>query len=356
MASCPEQNISDAVTEGLSYAIAGLGLINQFGVVVYTAHDGYRKRKLFNAMYLLAMVIFLIVFGALMGQTYASYRDNGNACTIQYDAGPNRQLYDGMWRLFNASYMTAGMGYMICFQMRFRLIRIIMPYAKIWDRLLQGVTTTIFVGCMVICVVMYDTFRDDAAFAMGVFTVWLIFVDNMLSFTFLRQLRRHKAILADTTKLARRANKVKVSLIALCVTTWMAVILHFATFVFVWRDERHMNLYHLLIRIVIFISSITFVGAATYMRSIALLMRTDTSGTALPGLSTRGDIALAAKGGKRVEARPSPPAESTNLNTIWQPNPACSSGPSTYPDASGPSTYPDSSGPSTLRGDGIRPL
>lgn len=117
--------------------------------------------------------------------------------------------------------------YLILIQIRFRVIKSILPYHNYWDYLFVIITIMVWSGTMFLFgVVAFGSVSPAQSLAFNaLWTLYAIVVDNILSWLFLYHLFKCRSQVSNTERLKKLWKQSVYGLGILAGTTWIALIL-----------------------------------------------------------------------------------------------------------------------------------
>ncbi|KAJ3278548.1 hypothetical protein HK104_002242, partial [Borealophlyctis nickersoniae] len=208
----------------LNYGFTILGLLLQIGNIVYATNHALRRPTVFNLVLLIALILYACSFIPLLMTTSLTIDLDG----ITEDAG-NAYLFkrlDVLVRIYTALFGLSSLMYLVLVQIRFRVVKSLMPYKNYWDWIFVGVTVSICIVTTFLFGVIIPKNAILQSIASAIWSLYALTVDNVLSFIFIRQLYKTRRNLNTIGASQRKAwTRVVVALCGLCSITWVCLAL-----------------------------------------------------------------------------------------------------------------------------------
>ncbi|KAJ3177671.1 hypothetical protein HDU85_005782 [Gaertneriomyces sp. JEL0708] len=277
-----EQALSNEASKALSYTFAALGMAVELALFSYAIRESLLNRKMFSIVLALAQLSYALCFICFIGATSVMFdgQDGHDGYSIQYATGPWRDRYDRWSIAMNNFFILTITVYSVLFQKRFTVIKVVFKYPDWMTKALYAVTILMGVGCWIISVPLFTSYRPLASMCNGLFAGLCLFMCQALSGIFLFKLRQHRARLSHNATQTRRHLFVRNALRGTIIGSWIAFIF-FIVYTFVLVAPEQQNLAMAVFRISLFMTTFEFVGAICFMHTVQALMQPERSSTSL---------------------------------------------------------------------------
>ncbi|KAH6561994.1 hypothetical protein BASA50_004744 [Batrachochytrium salamandrivorans] len=265
--------------------ITALGLTIQLCNTMYALRHAFTMKTSFNTMLAISMVIYSASFLPLFltaGLTSTSGSLTGSS---ESDIASREYFISVLNMSHNFLFASASFMYILLVQLRFRVIKNIMPYSNIWDTVFVVFTVAIWTVAAFLIGTLGTIIwpaRISVVLQLQSFVLWSIyalFVDTVLSFTFavkLFSMRRKITNLMKSSDLcgdayARRLMRnVMRALALLCGIAWVSFVLVAVSATVFSRDPVQRKL---LYRLGYALSSLEFTGALIFIYSVKSIFK-----------------------------------------------------------------------------------
>jgi len=179
-------------------------------------------------------------------------------------------------RVHNSLYAISTLMYLLLVQVRFRVIKNILPYRDLWDHAFMCVTIIIWsLTTLLFGIILFDSVAPKISLAFSaLWTFYALVVDNILSWLFLYNLFKCRARVSNSKRLKSLWTKSVYGLGILCATTWVSLLLLLLA-IFKFSDASFGSTRALLYRIAYAFSPIQFSGTLLFIYAVQLLFEDD---------------------------------------------------------------------------------
>ncbi|KAJ3007124.1 hypothetical protein HKX48_009308, partial [Thoreauomyces humboldtii] len=255
--------------------------------VLWGAHLCWKRPNRYNAFLLMSATFYLLSEGIQLPITLVSGTRNrgylNHLAKLPNDSpigqmNPDwarRNAIAVLQRAYNAFFAFATVSYLLLVQVRFRVLKTIMPYSSVFDILFVVVTLAIWAVTMVLFnIVLYQGSTLTSATMAAIWNVYVLVVDQVLCGVFLYKLADFQVALGQTTSAEARnqasgRRMVLVALVNLAVVAWLC----FALFLWShlgWPNDPGMQT--VLFRAATAFSSLTVTSALAFVFAVRRMM------------------------------------------------------------------------------------
>ncbi|RKO92674.1 hypothetical protein BDK51DRAFT_34127 [Blyttiomyces helicus] len=260
----------------LCYVFTGVGFLIQLGNVFYGSIHVIKRPTTFNLVLAVALVMYLLSFMPLVLTTELTVELAGHVDSPDSPLQWKFVRLKWLLRIYSALYSCATLLYLLLVQIRFRVIKTLLPYSDLWDWALVTVTVLIWGSTAIALGVVYPRTVMLQSIAMAIWTAYALVIDNVLSFVFLFQLWNCRRRLTSATSASRGAvrrqqqySRVVAALIGFCVLSWVGVSLLFASDAV---GPKHQLTRLVLFRAAYACTPLDFSGALVFIYTVRQLM------------------------------------------------------------------------------------
>ncbi|RKP02434.1 hypothetical protein CXG81DRAFT_24896 [Caulochytrium protostelioides] len=275
------QTLDDRSTMILCYGFIMTGMLIQALNTVHAVRIAIRKPRIFNiglAVFSLGFYGFFLSLLATTRSVYQNSPDESYVLATLLMQSPVRppyvERYVSAMTCFSFFWGTSIYIGILVFQLRFQLIRVILPYREIWDWLWWSITTALYLIYIYFNVVKYSPGMFAHTCIGAAWTLYVITCDNVLSFIFLYRLFR-SINFYGASNAQRHTRRVIIGLVGSCSVSWIALIM-FIVSQFTLIEIANQNLQYLLFVIVMMLTPFQFTGELMFMYAVEQMV-TNTS-------------------------------------------------------------------------------
>ncbi|KAJ3055659.1 hypothetical protein HK097_009777 [Rhizophlyctis rosea] len=250
----------------LYYVFTSIGFILMIGNLCYAIHHAYVKRTKFN----FALVLCATLWSASFIPLFITAKLTVDLTNVRITLAMLKDIdrLKTCLRAYNMVYGLATLVYLLIEQTRFKVIKGVMPYSKIYDYVFAALTFAIWIATFFYYGVINTTNSTNTGTAIAAYAVYGLTVDNILSFTFIYQLYKNRQKLHKGTSNPQFVLVVR-ALIVLCIVSWSGLIV-FLVGLYVYANDNLMRT--LLFRIGYSFTPIQFSAMLVFMYSIKTLL------------------------------------------------------------------------------------
>ncbi|KAJ3048554.1 hypothetical protein HK097_010438 [Rhizophlyctis rosea] len=234
----------------LLYGFTIFGLCFQVLNIIYGTSHAVKRPTLFN----LILVAVLVLYGASFIPLLLTSQATLNKLSGETIDDVTNGRMETLQKVHVGMYTTATLAYILLVQIRFRVIRSVMPYHKVWDWLFVITTLTVFAILIIYYSYIQNSFINIIDYVAG-WSGYGLLVDHLLSFLFIHQLYLTRKRVASIHHSGQNANalspsqqtpttaavtrklraidgvfkKVVGSLVGLCCVSWVCLGLAFGS-------------------------------------------------------------------------------------------------------------------------------
>ncbi|KAJ3296853.1 hypothetical protein HK104_001095 [Borealophlyctis nickersoniae] len=258
----------DTLTK-LNWGFTVLGLVLQIGNIAYATQHAVRRPTTFNLVLVSALIIYALSFVPLLMTTTLTIdlgsQQDSPASPIHYQF----VRLDALVRTYTALYGVSTLVYILLVQIRFRVVKSIMPYKNHWDWIFVGVTVTVFSLTTLLFGVILPISPILQSIASAIWSLYGLTVDNVLSFIFIRQLYKTRRNVNATSTNRKVWARVVAALCALCSVTWLCLGLLIGGNV-LFADDHGMRTF--FFRLAYAFTPLVFSAALVFVYTVRTLM------------------------------------------------------------------------------------
>ncbi|KAI9102552.1 hypothetical protein DFS34DRAFT_673816 [Phlyctochytrium arcticum] len=204
-----------------AHRIIVAGFMLQAGNVVYGFRHTRRRPTVYNISLFICLVIYALSFVPLMMSTAPAI---GLQDETQITALEDVRYVAILKRVWTAAYSIATLMYLILVQIRFRVVKSLHQYNKLYDTAFLVVTGLAWLLSVLWGVVIVDDNNATLqALSTAAWTLYALLIDHSLSFAFIYQLYKSRRAAGGAKK--KKWKEVVYSLIFICVVTWLCLVL-----------------------------------------------------------------------------------------------------------------------------------
>ncbi|TPX60646.1 hypothetical protein SpCBS45565_g07453 [Spizellomyces sp. 'palustris'] len=283
--------VPEHLQQTLELVFGSLGALIQFFNCIWAASVLFRRPNPYNGTLVICGFFYLLAQGIVVTQTIISFSGGKNHeyLNMLEDLGQGeevKQQYSD-WRLgvimpwlqrtYNFVYGVATLVYVLIVQIRFRVVRRIVPYWKGWDHIFVGFTVLLWAATFLTWnVIHYSRDGLPSGISAGVWNIYVLLVDQVLCLLFLLRLNMFQRKFRQSTSVQRQSasRTVFVALISLAIMSWVA----FGVFMYSnmgWRHDEGMR--NILFRVASALSGAIMSAALLFIYTVKTMMTSSTT-------------------------------------------------------------------------------
>ncbi|KND02672.1 uncharacterized protein SPPG_01757 [Spizellomyces punctatus DAOM BR117] len=284
---------TSVVPEHLQYTLelvfGGLGTAIQLFNCIWAASVLFRRPNPYNGTLVICGVFYLLAQGIVVTQTIISFSGGKNHeyLTMLEDLGQGeevKQQYSD-WKLgvimpwlqrtYNFVYGVATLVYVLIVQIRFRVVRRIVPYWKGWDHIFVGFTVILWAATFLTWnVIHYSRDGLSSGISAAVWNIYVLVVDQLLCVLFLMRLKMFQRKFGQSIRRQTARRTVFVALICLAIMSWVA----FGVFMYSNMGYRHdEGMRNVLFRVASALSGFMMSAALLFIYTVKTMMTGSTT-------------------------------------------------------------------------------
>ncbi|KAI8907508.1 hypothetical protein DFJ77DRAFT_475719 [Powellomyces hirtus] len=283
-APAPPQQLNDGNEHVYEVAFGVVGVVIMLCNFVYAVKILVDRKNRYNAFLLVAVVLMVFAQICVLVQSivlenrsreYMAYLDEleDNDVNRQVDGWYLRDLMLNLQRFFNACFAVSTCGYLLLIQMRFRVLKTIMPYSRYWDYAFVVATLALWgVAMLYFNLITYQGSTFLSGFMASVWNVYLLGMDQVLCATFLYKLSDFQIALGQTSSADARS-QITYRRITFLALVLLAIVSWVCFGIFVWSHMvSDKGMQSILFRIASGFSSLTFSAALAFVYAVKRMM------------------------------------------------------------------------------------
>ncbi|RKO86547.1 hypothetical protein BDK51DRAFT_33747 [Blyttiomyces helicus] len=234
---------SESTQITLAYVFTGIGFAIQLANVTYGMLHAVRKPTRFNLVLAISLVMYAFSFVPLLLTT--------NLC-VEVAHRPDHWKFarlDALVRTYDALYSLATLVYLLLVQVRFRVIKSLMPYKDIYDWIFVFTTIAIWSSTALLFGVLTTQTSNVRSTLMAIWTVY--------------------ALVQPTANRLRDWTRVVGALCALCVITWIGLAVLLIDNLYFDKEPATKSL---MFRVAFACTPLDFSGALIFIYTVRRLM------------------------------------------------------------------------------------
>ncbi|KAJ3183572.1 hypothetical protein HDU85_002001 [Gaertneriomyces sp. JEL0708] len=306
----------------LNYVFTGIAFAVQLCNSGVAVKHAIQRRTLFNGFMATCMIVYAASFVPLFFTSKLAVE------TAYLDKKIHKDKFDQQSRcvrLWTAAYAVATLIYIILIQIRFRVVKSVLRYRDFLDNAYIIVSTTIWIGTIVILGVIYPPTPSIQSIATILWTIYALLVDNVLSIVFITQLYAIRSRLKQSRDVERSFKRVRASLFFLCGMTWIGVSFSVIGNTAFAKDQVMRTLFF---RVSLIFSPLEFLGALIYIYTVRMLFNPSQAGNS--GTFQSGNDANDSRGNVVKGKKPAPAFAKKEVANSAPMSVTSSISPSTY--------------------------